>query len=70
MQLTNTSKHETTDVNSAVNLFKAGGCSLGQASKLAGMALPDFIEYVSRLGIPVVNYDPAELDREMDYFGQ
>lgn len=51
----------------AENLFKSGELSLGKASKLAGMVLADFIEHVSRLGIPVVNYDPSELEAELDY---
>jgi hypothetical protein len=31
------------------------------------MSIAEFTEHVSRLGIPVVNYDPAELDQELAY---
>lgn len=60
--------HHSVDVALAENLFKSGELSLGKAAKLADMALADFIEHVSHLGIPVVNYDPAELDNELSYF--
>lgn len=52
----------------AENLFKSGELSLGKAAKLANMSLAEFSEHVSRLGIPVVNYDPSELETELDYF--
>ena len=52
----------------AENLFKSGELSLGKAAKLANMSRVEFGEHVSRLGIPVVDYDPAELDAELDYF--
>lgn len=54
------------DVTQAVDLFKSGNISIGKAAKLAGMSLVEFTGYVSRLGIPVVNYNPAELDNELD----
>ena len=48
----------------AVNLFRSGDLSLGQAAKLARMAYADFIEYLGSLKIPVVDYDPEELEQE------
>ncbi|QTR50731.1 UPF0175 family protein [Candidatus Thiothrix anitrata] len=51
----------------ATHLFQSGSMSLGKASKLARMSIAEFTEHVSRLGIPVVNYDPAELDQELAY---
>ena len=53
----------------AVNLFKAGDISLGKAAQLAGMSKLAFIEYLSRLGIPVVSYSPEELEQELANFG-
>ena len=53
----------------AVNLFKSGDLTPGRAALLAGMSYPEFLEYVSALGIPVVDYDPAELERELEVFG-
>ena len=52
----------------AENLFKSGELSLGKAAKLAGMSRIEFGEHLSRLGSPIVDYDPAELDAELDYF--
>lgn len=52
----------------AEKLFKSGDLSLGKAAKLANMSLHAFTEHVSKLGIPTVNYDPAELDAELEYF--
>lgn len=52
----------------AENLFKSGEMSMGKAAQLANMSRVEFGEHLSRLGIPVVDYDPAELDAEMDYF--
>ena len=35
---------------------------------LAGMTRPEFLEYASNMGVPVVDYDPAELDEELSAF--
>ena len=49
----------------AVNLFKSGDLSLGLAAKLARMAYSDFIDYLGTLKIPVVTYEPGELEQEL-----
>jgi len=51
----------------ATHLFQSNSMSLGKSAKLARMSIAEFTEHVSRLGIPVVNYDPAELDQELAY---
>ena len=51
----------------AVKLFKEGDISLGKAAKIAKMGKVHFIEYVSKLGLPVVDFDKDELDSEMDF---
>ncbi len=38
----------------ATALFREGDLSLGRAAKVAHLALIDFVQHVSRLGIPVV----------------
>jgi predicted HTH domain antitoxin len=38
----------------ATALFREGDLSLGRAAKVAHLALVDFIQHLSRLGIPVV----------------
>ena len=51
----------------ATHLFRSHSMSLGKAAKLARMSIAEFTEHVSRLGLPVVDYDPAELDQELAY---
>jgi prevent-host-death family protein len=50
----------------AVSLFKNDALPLGRAARLAGMALADFIQHVSRLGIPVVKGDERSLREDLD----
>jgi predicted HTH domain antitoxin len=59
-------------VNTALaeNLFKSGALSLGKAAALAHMSIAEFAEYLSQLGIPVVDYPAAELDDELNVFEQ
>lgn len=51
----------------ATRLFKEGDISLGKAAKMARMSLADFTEYVSRLGISIVDFSEDELDKELSY---
>ncbi len=51
----------------AVKLFKEGDTSLGKAAKLAKMNIAEFSEYVSRLGIAIVDFDEEELDKELAF---
>lgn len=51
----------------AIKLFKEGDISLAKAAKLAKMNLAEFSEYVSALGIPVVDFTEEELDEELAY---
>jgi len=39
----------------ATSLFRDGSLSLGLAAKFAGLAIAEFIDHVSKLGIPVVS---------------
>ena len=52
-------------VSLAEHLFKEGILSLGKAAKTAGMPYVLFCEHLSRLGIPVVDYSPDELEEEL-----
>jgi len=49
-----------------VKLFEAGKISLGQAAKLAGYSKGTFIELLGKMGVPVVNYPPEELEQEIN----
>lgn len=50
-----------------VKLFETGKISLGQAAKMAGYSKPTFIELLGKLGVPVIDYPPEELEQEMNY---
>ena len=52
----------------AENLYKEGILSIGKAAQLANQSIPEFTEYLSNLGISVVDYDATELDSELEYF--
>ena len=57
-------------VNTALaeTLFKSGGLSLGKAAAFANMSIAEFAEYLSQLGIPVVDYPAEELEEEPRIF--
>ncbi len=59
-------------VNTALaeNLFKNSALSLGKAAALANMSIAEFAEYLSQLGIPVVDYPADELEEELHIFEQ
>ena len=50
-----------------VKLFETGKLSVGQAAELAGYSKPTFIELLSKLGVPVIDYPPEELGQELNY---
>ena len=39
--------------------------SMGRAAKIAGMHLESFMECLGSLGIPVIDFDPTDLDSEL-----
>ncbi|MBE9058166.1 MULTISPECIES: UPF0175 family protein [Sphaerospermopsis] len=49
-----------------VKLFESGKLSLGQAAKLAGYSKSTYIELLGKMGVPVINYPPEELEQEMN----
>ena len=49
----------------AVKLFETGKLSIGQVAKLAGYSKRTFIELVSKMGVPVINYPAEDLEREI-----
>jgi predicted HTH domain antitoxin len=50
----------------AVKLFEVGKVTLGQAAKMAELSKRAFMEILGRYGVPVFNYSPEELRREVD----
>ena len=49
----------------AAKLYEVGKLSLGKAANLAGYSKSTFIELISKMGIPVVNYPADELEQEI-----
>ena len=50
----------------AVEYFKEEKLSLGKAAELAEMDKMDFMFYLGKNGIPVINYSAEELDEELE----
>jgi predicted HTH domain antitoxin len=50
----------------ATALFRDGGLSLARSAHMAQMPLAAFIAHVSRLGIAVVDHDPAEVQGDLE----
>jgi len=53
----------------AIKLFQEGVISLGKAAKLAELDYESFLDKLTSIGIPAVDYAPAELDREVAAIG-
>jgi predicted HTH domain antitoxin len=53
----------------AVKLFDEETLSLGQAARLAGLGVLDFMDRLAELRIPVARPRPGELEQELDAFG-
>jgi predicted HTH domain antitoxin len=54
---------------SALQLFKDHKLSLGKAAELAGIKKEHFMFELDRYEIPLIDYDPDELDQEAAAFG-
>ena len=50
----------------AAALFKDGSLSLARAAKLADMPLPDFMQHLSRSGIPVIQGGAKEVRKDVE----
>lgn len=48
----------------ALRLFEQGRVSSGRAAEICGLPRVDFLLAAGRAGVPVVDLDAAELDRE------
>ena len=48
-----------------MKLFEEGKVSLGKAAEMAGYTKRTYMELLGRHGIPVFNYPPDELDRDL-----
>jgi predicted HTH domain antitoxin len=50
----------------AVRLFELGRISRGKAAELAGLPLREFLDVLGDSGVPLLDYEPAELAAELD----
>lgn len=53
----------------AVKLFQEGVLSSAKAARFAGLKVAGFDAYLTRLGIPVVDYAPEDLEAELKALG-
>jgi predicted HTH domain antitoxin len=49
----------------AIKMYREGKLTLGQAAEFCGVCLYDFTALLAIQDIPVINYDPEDLDREL-----
>jgi hypothetical protein len=52
----------------AVDLFDRGALSMGQAARLAGLSLGDFIDLCARLEVPTLREPSEGVESELDRF--
>ncbi len=50
----------------AIKLFEVGHLTTGQAASMCGMNRIDFMIELSKMNIPVVNMDRAEIKKEIE----
>jgi predicted HTH domain antitoxin len=53
----------------AVKMYQEGKLTLGQAAEFCGVCLYDFNALLAVQDIPVINYEPEDLDRELESIG-
>ncbi len=49
----------------AIKLFQSEVLSIGKAAKFANCSIADFIAYLSKAGVPNVNYASEDLEEEL-----
>lgn len=50
----------------ALKMFELGKLSSGKAAQLAGITRVEFFEMCGRYHVPIINYSPEELERELE----
>jgi predicted HTH domain antitoxin len=50
----------------ATALFRDGGLSLARAAKVAGLPMVNFMQHLSRSGIPIVQGTAADAEKDME----
>ncbi len=52
----------------ALQLFKEHKLTIGQAAELAGMSKYDFMRISGKYDIPIIDYNPSDLEDELKSF--
>jgi predicted HTH domain antitoxin len=50
----------------ALKMFELGKLSSGKAAELAGVSRVEFYDLCGRYQVPVVHYEPGELEQELE----
>jgi len=53
----------------AARFFQENLLSLGKAARFAGCSIPEFVDYLDKVGIPAVQYPAEELEQEVEAIG-
>jgi predicted HTH domain antitoxin len=59
---------ETMRRECAIKLFQKRKLTLVQSAELCGMNIYDFLTVLSQAGVPVIDYDPQDLEKEVASF--
>jgi predicted HTH domain antitoxin len=59
---------ETMRRECAIKLFQKRKLTLVQSAELCGMNIYDFLTVLSQAGVPVIDYDPQDLEKEIASF--
>jgi prevent-host-death family protein len=54
----------------AMHLFEKSLVTLSQAARMSSLSVEDFLDLLSEVGIPAVDYPPEELDDEVEIFSK
>jgi len=61
---------QQTRLLAALHLFKAHKLTLGQAVALANLSREQFVTELDKHNIPLIDYDPADLQAELERFDE
>lgn len=66
VQLTPAELESQIRLMAALKMFELGKLSSGKAAELARVSLVEFLEICGRYKVPVIQYEPGELERELE----
>lgn len=66
VQLTAAELESQIRLMAALKMFELGKLSSGKAAELAGVSRVEFLDLCGRYQVPVIQYEPGELERELE----